>query len=44
VDEVPVLGEAAEHVAHALLEGVQLRLDQHLGHQMLAGKLDETFA
>ena len=42
--DVPVLREAAEHVPHALLQRVQLRLDQNLGHQMFAGKLDQPCA
>lgn len=30
VDDVPVPGEAAEQIAHALDEGVELGLNQHL--------------
>ena len=41
---MPVLGEAAQHVSDALLQCVQLGLDQDLGHQVLAGKLDESLA
>ncbi len=37
-----MLGEAGEHVAHALLQGVELRVDQDLHHQALGGELDEA--
>ncbi len=44
VDDVSVLGEAGEHVAHALLQGVQLRVHQHLDHQVLGSKLDQALS
>lgn len=44
VDDVPVLGEAAQHVADALLQRVDLRLDQHLDHQVVRRVLDQALA
>ena len=44
VDDVSMLGETPQHVPHALLEGVDLRLDQNLNHQVVRGILDQALA
>ena len=44
VDDVAVLGEAGQHVPHALLQRVQLRVDQHLHHQVVRRVLHEALA
>jgi len=44
MDEVPVPGEAAQHVPDALLQRVQLRADQHLHHALLRGELDQALS
>ena len=44
VDEVAVSGEAGQHVLETLLERVDLRVDQDLGHDVLRGELDQTLA
>ena len=35
VGDVPVLGEARQHVPHALMKCVELRVVQHLDHQVV---------
>lgn len=44
MDDVPVPGEAAKQVAHALDQRIVLGMDEHLRHQVLAGILYESFA
>jgi len=44
VDDVPVAGETAKQVSHALDQRIVLRVDEHLRDQILAGILDEPFA
>ena len=43
VDDVPVFGEAAQHVSHALLQSVNLRVNQDLDDQIIRRVLDESF-
>jgi hypothetical protein len=44
MNDVPVFGEAPEHVSDALLQRVQLRLDQHFSHQMFSRKLNQALS
>ena len=44
VNDVPVLGEAAQHVPHALLQGVDLGLNQNFDHQVVCGVLNQPLA
>ena len=44
VDEVSMAGEAGQHVLQTLLERVDLRVHQDLGHHILRGELDQTLS
>ena len=41
IDDVAMLGEAAKHVFHTLLQCIELGVDEHFGHQMIRGKLNQ---
>lgn len=44
MDDMSVLGEAAQEVTDALDQSVELWLNQHLCHQTLTGKLYQPFS